>query len=217
MKMKKSILKLITVVIVMVAFSLTTVAQSFEGVIEFKKSSTIDTTSYVYTVKNNMVRIDEIGSKSRKVEGSFLVDLDAKTMKFLNHDRKLYGDQNTPAAPVIKGTCTVKKGQNVKNLQGYKCVEYIVTNNEEATQITYYVADGKFSFFEKLLRQLNRKEKSAIYFLQIADIKNMFPMLSYQTDLAGKETSRLEVTKITKKEVDPAVFEIPKGYNKFEK
>lgn len=214
---KKSILNLITVLVTVIAFSFTGIAQSFEGIIEFKKSSTIDTTSYVYTVKNNMVRIDEIGSKSRKVEGSFLVDLDAKTMKFLNHDRKLYGDQNTPAAPVIKGTCTVKKGQNVKNLQGFKCVEYIVTNNEEATQITYYVADGKFSFFEKLLRQLNRKEKSAIYFLQIAEIKNMFPMLSMQTDLAGKETSRLEVTKITKKEVDPAVFEIPKGYNKFEK
>ena len=159
-------LKVITAVVAMIAFSFTAIAQSFEGVIEFKKSTTIDTTSYVYTVKNNMVRIDEIGSKSRKVEGSFLVDLDAKTMKFLNHDRKLYGDQNTPASPVIKGTCTVKKGQNVKNLQGFKCVEYIVTNNEEATQITYYIADGKFSFFEKLLRQLNRKEKSAIYFLQ---------------------------------------------------
>ncbi len=215
--MKKSILKLITVVVVMVVFSFTAVAQSFEGMIEFKKSSSTDTTSYVYTVKGNQVRIDEIGSKSHKVEGSFLVDLDAKTMKFINHERKLYGDQNTPSAPVIQGTCSVKKGQNVKNLQGYKCVEYIVTNNTEGTIVSYYVADGKFSFFEKLLRQLNRKEKSAIYFLQISDIKNMFPMLSMQTDLSGKEISKLEVTKITKKEVDPSLFEIPKGYNKFEK
>ena len=201
----------------MITFSFASVAQSFEGTIEFKKSSTTDTTNYVYTIKGNMVRIDEIGTKSRKVEGSFLVDLDAKTMKFLNHERKLYGDQNTASAPVIKGTCSVKKGQNVKNLQGYKCVEYIVTNNEENTQITYYIADGKFSFFEKLLRQLNRKEKSAIYFLQISDVKNMFPMLSIQTDLSGKEVGKLEVTKITKKEVDPSLFEIPKGYNKFEK
>ena len=201
----------------MITFSFVSVAQSFEGTIEFKKSTTIDTTNYVYTVKGNLVRIDEIGAKSRKVEGSFLVDLDAKTMKFLNHERKLYGDQNTASAPAIKGNCTVKKGQNVKNLQGYKCVEYIVTNNEENTQITYYIADGKFSFFEKLLRQLNRKEKSAIYFLQISDVKNMFPMLSIQTDLSGKEVGKLEVTKITKKEVDPSLFEIPKGYNKFEK
>jgi hypothetical protein len=215
--MKKSILKLTTVIVILFAFTQTINAQSFEGVIEFKKSSSSDTSSYVYTVKGNQVRIDEIGSKSRKVEGSFLVDMDAKTMKFINHDRKLYGDQNTPAANVIKGNCVVKKGQNVKNLQGFKCAEYIVTNNEENTQVTYYIADGKFTFFEKLLRQLNRKEKSAIYFLQIADIKSMFPMLSFQTDLTGKEMSRLEVTRIIKKEVDPSMFEIPKGYNKFEK
>ena len=216
--MKKSILKLVTIVAVIIAFASSAVAQSFEGVIEFKKASTIDTTSYIYYVKGNMVRIDEIGSKSHKVEGSFIVDLDAKTMKFLNHDRKLYGDQPTPAAPVIKGNCTVKKGQNVKNLQGYKCIEYIVTNNDENTQITYYIADGKFSFFDKLLRQLNRKEKSSSYYLQIQDIKNMFPMLSVQTDIStGKETMKLEVSKITKKEVDASMFEIPKGYNKFEK
>ena len=215
--MKKSILKLTTVIVILFAFTYTINAQSFEGVIEFKKSSSSDTSNYVYTVKGNQVRIDEIGSKSRKVEGSFLVDMDAKTMKFINHDRKLYGDQNIPAANVIKGNCVVKKGQNIKNLQGFKCVEYIVTNTEENTQVTYYIADGKFTFFEKLLRQLNRKEKSAIYFLQIADIKNMFPMLSFQTDLTGKEISRLEVTRIIKKEVDPSMFEIPKGYNKFEK
>jgi hypothetical protein len=215
--MKKSILKLVTVVIVMVAFSCSAFAQ-FEGVIEFKKASSTDTTNYIYYVKGNMVRIDEIGAKSHKVEGSFIVDLDAKTMKSLNHERKLYMDQPTPAAPTIKGTCTVKKGQNVKNLQGYKCVEYIVTNNDENTQISYYIADGKFSFFEKLLRQLNRKDKSSTYYLQITDAKNMFPMLSVQTDIStGKETTKLEVTKITKKDVDPTMFEIPKGYNKFEK
>ena len=42
-------------------------------------------------------------------------------------------------------------------------------------------------------------------------------MLSVQTDLTGKETGRLEVTKITKKVVDPTMFDVPKGYNKFEK
>lgn len=215
--MKKSALKILTVAVVLIAFSLSASAQAFEGTIEFKKITASDTVNYVYTVKGNMVRIDEIGSKSHKVEGTFLIDMDAKTMKSLNHERKLYMDQPTPAAPVIKGTCTVKKGQNVKNIQGYKCVEYIVTNNEENTQITYWLADGKFTFFEKLLRQLNRKDKSSVYFLQIPDIKNMFPMLSVQSDINGKVNTTLEVTKITKKEIDPSIFEMPKGYNKFEK
>ena len=215
--MKKSILKFVNVVVVITAFSFGAVAQTFEGVIEFKKATTTDTTNYIYYVKGNQVRIDEIGSKSHKVEGTFIVDMDAKTMTSLNHERKLYMDQATPAAPVIKGTCEVKKGQNVKNLQGFKSVEYVVTNNEENTKITYWIADGKFAFFDKLLHQLNRKDKSSTYYLQIQDVKNMFPMLSIQTDLNGKEQVKLEVTKITKKEIDPSMFLIPKGYNKFEK
>lgn len=215
--MKKTILKIVSVLVVMFTFSLSLVAQSFEGMIEFKKASATDTTNYIYYVKGDKVRIDEIGSKSHKVEGTFLVDVAAKTMNFLNHDRKLYGDQPTPAAPVITGTCQVKKGQEVKTLQNFKCTQYTVTNNEEGVIINYWLADGKFTFFEKLLRQMNRKDKSAVYFLQIPDIKNSFPMLSVQTDLSGKETGRLEVTKITKKEILPSQFEIPKGYNKFEK
>ena len=215
--MKKSIIKIAAVVVLITGLSFSAFSQSFEGVIEFKKASAIDTTTYVYYVKGNNVKLDEIGAKSHRVEGTFLIDLDAKTMKSLNHERKLYMDQATPATPAMKGTCTVKKGTNVKNLQGYKCAEYIVTNTEENTVIIYYLADGKFAFFDKLLRQLNRKEKSSIYFLQIPDVKNMFPMLSITTDLKGKETGRLEVTKITNKVQDPAVFEIPKGYNKFEK
>lgn len=215
--MKKSLLKIASVLTIMVACAFSAKAQSFEGVIEFKKQTQTDTTNYVYYVKDNRVKIDEIGSKSHKVEGTFLVDMDEKTMISLNHERKLYMNNNNPAAPTLKGSCVVKKGQNVKNLQGYKCVEYTVTNQDEGTIITYWLADGKFTFFEKMLRQLNRKDKSSVYFLQIQDVKNMFPMLSVQTDLAGKEQTKLEVTKITKKVLDDATFEIPKGYNKFEK
>ena len=215
--MKKSKLNSFLVAFLMITIVGSAFAQSFEGTIEFKKQTTIDTTNYVYYVSDNQVRIDEIGSKSHKVEGSFLVNMDDKTLTLLNHDRKIYMDQTTPAAPVIKGNTQVKKGQNVKNIQGYKCVEYIVTNNEEGTQITYWLAEGKFAFFDKLLRQMNRKDKSSIYYLQIPDAKNMFPMLSVQTALNGKEQVKLEVTKITKKEIDPSMFTIPKGYNKFEK
>lgn len=215
--MKTSTLRSLLFLSVMVTFTFSTYAQSFEGIIEFKKQTSNDTTNYVYYVKGNQVRIDEIGSRTHKVDGSFLVNMDDKTLTLLNHERKIYMDQATPPTPVIKGSTQAKKGTNVKNIQGYKCAEYIVTNTEEKTQITYWLAEGKFSFFEKLLRQMNRKDKSSIYFLQIPDTKNMFPMLSIQADLNGKEQVKLEVTKITKKDIDPTMFTVPKGYNKFEK
>lgn len=215
--MKKSIHQFISVIILVIAGVSVTFAQSFEGTIEFKRVTDADTSNYIYYVKDAHVRIDEIGGKSHKPEGSYLIDMDDKTITALNHERKLYMDQPTPPAPITKGTFSVKKGQTPKNLQGYKCTEYTITNTEENTQITYWLADGKFSFFEKLLRQLNRKDKSSIYFLQLPDIKNTFPMLSVQQGLDGKDVVKLEVTKITKKEVDPALFELPKGYSKFEK
>ena len=213
--MKKYILQFISIVVLGIAFTPIVNAQSFEGTIEFKKETPMDTTNYVYYIKGYLVRIDEIGSKSHKSEGTFLIDMDQKTMKSLNHERKLYMDQPTPPAPTLKGKCNVTKGET-KDLQGYKCVGYIVTNTEENTKISYWLADGKFSFFEKLLRQLNRKDKSSVYFLQIPSIKNAFPMLSIQQSLDGKDQMRLEVTKITKKEIDPSMFELPRDYNKFE-
>ncbi|MEO6903720.1 MAG: DUF4412 domain-containing protein [Bacteroidia bacterium] len=212
--MKKNIQ---TAIFLMIVLCSSMHAQSFEGTIEIKKSTPIDTSIYVYYVSNNHVRIDEIGNRSNKVEGSFIMDLDAKTIKTLNHSRKLYMDQPSPAVTEIKGKCEVKKMRSIKNIQGYKCAEYIVTNPEENTMISYWIADGKFSFFEKMLRQLNRKDKSSIYYLQIENIKNMSPMLSTQKTLDGKNEVVLEVTKIVEKKIVPSMFEIPKGYNKFDK
>ena len=61
-------------------------AQSFEGTIAFKKQTPTDTVSYMYYVKGDKVRLDEIGSKSKKVEGSFLIDLKTNSMVSLSHD-----------------------------------------------------------------------------------------------------------------------------------
>ena len=130
------------------------VAQNFEGVIEFKKMTENDTTSYVYYVKGNNVRIDEIGSRSKKVEGSFLIDTKAGKMKFLSHERKTWGEHTSGSAPVTAGKPTVTKTTNTKVLHGYKCVEYVVKNPEENTSISYWMSAGKFSFFKPMLKLL---------------------------------------------------------------
>lgn len=215
--MKKSTIKLLAAFVLTIAFSAVLSAQPFQGAIEFLKKSTIGSTNYIYFVKENKVRIDELGDVSRNVAGTFLVDMGEQTTKSLSHERKLWMDKTSPKPPVITGKCEVKKGTNSKTLQGYKCEEYIVTNTEEGKKITYYLAQDNFDFFQPMLNLLSRGDKESIYFLQIPDVKGMFPMLSITSDLQGKETGRLEVTKIEKKEIDKSKFEIPKEYHKFEK
>src|SRR3989344_27082 len=78
-------------------------AQSFEGVIEFKKQTTTDTVNYIYHVKGDKVRLDEIGNKSKKVEGSFIIDLKTNSMVSLSHERKLYIEQASGTPAVING------------------------------------------------------------------------------------------------------------------
>ncbi|MFI5164148.1 MAG: DUF4412 domain-containing protein, partial [Bacteroidia bacterium] len=191
---------------------------SFEGVIEFKKQTTTDTVNYIYYIKGDKVRLDEIGSKSKKAEGSFIIDLKTNQILSLSHDRKLYIEQGSGNPAVMTGKADVKKTGNTKTLQGMKCTEYVVRNDDEKVQVTYWMAGTNFDFFFKLLKVLNRKDKSSVYVQQITGAEGSFPFLSSQLNLeTNKEEVKMEVTKVEKKTVDASKFEVPKDYQKFQK
>jgi hypothetical protein len=198
--------------------SIVSVAQSYEGSIEFRMETSKDTTTNIYYVKGNDVKLDQIGRKSGKVEGSFVFNLSAKEIKFVNPVRKVWGDHKSEMAPVIKGTCVSSKGTNTKMIQGQKCTEYIVKNTEENTIITYWIVVGKYDFFAPLVKLWNRKDKQSIYFNQIKDLpKGSMPMLSEEKSISdGKLISRLEVSKMSKGAIDASKLAIPADFKKFE-
>lgn len=215
--MKKLFLALSVPMII--GISLRTVsAQSFEGVIEFRKQTPTDTVNYIYYIKGDKIRLDEIGTKSKKVEGSFIIDLKTNTVLSLSHERRLYIEQARTTPPVLTGKPEVKKTENVKTILGMKCSEYVVKNPDEKVQVTYWMADGGFDFFFKLLKVLNRKDKSSVYVQQLTGVEGMFPFLSTQVNLeTNKEEVKMQVVKMDKKTVDANMFEVPKEYQKFQK
>lgn len=210
--MKKIILS-----IALFAFTTAAFAQ-FEGTIEFRMETKKDTTTNHYYVKGNNVKLDQIGKKSGKVEGSFVFDLAGKSIKFVNPARKVWGDHKSETPPSINGTCEVSKVKTTKMVAGKMCTEYTVKNTAENTVITYWIATEKYDFFVPLVKLWNRKDKQSIYFNQIKDLpKGAMPMLSVETSLDGKTTlSKLEVIKIEKKSIDAASVAIPSDYKKFE-
>ena len=64
----------ITLLAVSLTLSVMAVAQSYEGSVEFKMETNKDTTTNIYYVKGNTVKLDQLGRKSGKVEGSFVFD-----------------------------------------------------------------------------------------------------------------------------------------------
>lgn len=189
-------------------------AQSFEGLIEFRKITPFDTTNYKYFVKGNNVRIEEVGSRG-KVTGVMLVDLGSKKVTALNMDRKLFMDvENKPAA--VTGKPEINKKGGSKKVAGIDCKVWTVKNPSENTEITYSVAPGKYDFFVPLLKTLNRKDKSASYFLQIPDNGSVFPAEAIEK--SGNEVKMSLVTsKIEKKPVDATLFQVPKDFQKYQK
>ena len=200
------------------SLSVMAVAQSYEGSIEFKMETSKDTTTNIYYVKGNDVKLDQIGRKSGKVEGSFIFNLSSNEIKYVNPVRKVWGDHKSETAPVIKGNCISSKGTNTKMVQGQKCIEYIVKNTEENTIITYWIVSGKYDFFVPLVKIWNRKDKQSIYFNQIKDLpKGSMPLLSEEKSISdGKLISKLEVSKMSKGNIDASKLAIPADYKKFE-
>ncbi|MDO9000374.1 DUF4412 domain-containing protein [Sediminibacterium sp.] len=193
-------------------------AQNFNGSIEFKYTTQKDTTTNIYLVKDKLIKLDQYGKKTNAIEGSFIFDLNASTIKFVNPKRKVWGEHSSETPPIIKGVCTVTKGAKTKSIQGLKCVEYTVSNTDENTTITYWVAENKFSFFVPVIKLWNRKDKQSIYFNQIADLApGSMPLLSEEKQINdNKLITRLEVVKIGHKAPDDASLAVPPNYNKFD-
>ncbi len=208
----------IKLLVASLTLSVMAVAQSYEGSIEFKMETAKDTTTNIYYVKGNTVKLDQIGRKSGKVEGSFIFDISTNEIKYVNPVRKMWGEHKSETAPIIKGTCVSSKGTNTKMVQGQKCTEYIVKNTEENTVITYWMVSGKYDFFAPMVKAWNRKDKQSVYFNQIKDLpKGSMPLLSEEKSISdGKTISKLEVSKMTKGGIDASKLSIPADYKKYE-
>lgn len=190
-------------------------AQAFEGIIEFTKTTGPVITNYKYYVKGDHIRIEEISARG-DVQGIMLVDTRDRTVIALSPDRKLYMDVPNMRLPKEVET-EVKKTGEMKDMAGYKCEKWVVKSVKEDRVLTYWVAADEFTFFVPLLETLNRKDEQAVFFLDIPDAKGVFPMLGLEQKLDGAEVTKLQVTKVTKGVQKPALFEVPAGYNKFER
>lgn len=190
-------------------------AQAFEGVVEFTKTTGPVVTGYKYFVKGDFIRIEEVSSRG-EVQGIMLVDTRDKTVTAISPERKLYMDvPNTRLPKEVQ--VQVQKTPDTRDFAGYKCEKWVVKNPKDDRQITYWVAADEFNFFRPLLETLNRKDETALYFLEIKDASGVFPMLGIEQKMDGAEVSRLEVSKVTKSAQKSSLFEIPAGYNKFER
>jgi len=197
-------------------FILSTYSQSFQGVIDFRKSNLQEKVYYSYSVKGNKVRIDEKSPDGVTIIATLLVDLSSKEILALSHDRKLYMTREAKTTERVNGSPKIIRSGNHRFIGDNDCEQWRVKNESDNTETSYWVTKGNYDFFLPLLGVLGRKDLFATYYLAIPGREGFFPIDAVERDLQRNEKGRLEVLKISNKTLDDNLFTVPKNYMQVE-
>lgn len=187
----------------------------FEGAITMHTTSGSATSDMVVEVKKDRLRFDTKSPQGDVVHGVFDPATNKITVYLDSAKSYMDLDFTTPAAQTNTNpdTSAVVKSGKHETVAGYDCEDWTV-NDPSGKKSEVCIAQG-LAFFDlsslkggggassPLARQF-REEKS-------------FPLRSIELDAAGKELSRMEVTKIEPKSIDDADFQPPVGYTKVER
>ena len=201
----------------LVFFSLTAGAQGFEGSIYFTKSNMLDVTQYAYHVKGNMVRIDEMVEGSDELVAALLVDLTSDEMIALSHERKLYMKRPARSEDVSVAGAEIINGSLKRSIHGQNCSQIRVKNKDADREVMYWVTEGEYDFFPKLLSILKRKDNFSTYYMSMEGLGNKLPLMAEENTLLRERKGFLQVDKFEEKTLDDSLFKIPEGFEKVER
>ena len=192
----------------------------FEGTIQ-STNRTVDDggSSQVYQqtihVKKSMVRVEvppiagmpastAIYRRDRKI--TWMLDAASRTyfeIHVQDEGPKKSGEVEKREVP------TVQRTKKTKKLLGYVCEQVIVIRNDVRTEV--WGAHGLEDLAAVLVDALEGEQSAAPD--DVIAALGLFPLQS-TTTYEGHTLDAQEVTKIERKTLDPALFEIPAGYTK---
>jgi hypothetical protein len=208
--------KLLAVCLLTVS-SLSTFAQEFEGSVYFTRSNMMEVTKYAYHVKDNMVRIDEIVDGSDELVATLLVNLETEDMIALSHERNLYMERPHKSNELKAEGVVIKQGELKRSIHQMNCSQYRVRNKEQNRELMFWVTEGEYSFFPRLLKVLKRKDPFATYYMAMDNLENKLPLMAEEFTLLREKKGFMQVDKLERKELPNSMFEIPEGYEKVER
>jgi hypothetical protein len=189
-------------------------ANEFEGNLIITEETFYDTTYYYFSVRNNLVRMDQKNSQKQIIQ-SLIIDLDQEKITALSPNHKLYTNIQTNNKSFFnKNEIVVMPTHNFKIINGYKCYLWRVRNEPMNSEVSYWIYDSGYSFFDKTIALLSGTEDYSNLFKAYIQINNTcgLPILSVERTLLREEKSKITVTNFTGRKVNPKLFEIPEGY-----
>lgn len=187
--------------------------EGFEGNITFVKQTFYDTTFYVFSVKNKLVRIDEENSHKQIIQ-SLVINTATKSITALSPSQKMYTTIFKNHV-IIPCNDKVIKTNNYKLIEGYKCYQWRIKNNSENSEISMWVCALDFHFFNDVVSLLTQTDDYSGYckfFYALPLIPGYFPILVEERTFLRESKMNIAVHDISHREISEKVFEIPGEY-----
>ena len=193
-----------------------TYASDFEGNFTFVKETLYDTSYFTFSVKANLVRIDERDSRQQILQ-TLIVNTTTKSITALSPALKLYTtiEQRIHGVNERKQDFVCVKTNNYKFINGYKCYQWRMRNQSLNCEVSYWVFDGNLNSLNEVYQLLGRTEdysKYSLYFDQIPQTIGYCPMMMIERTLLRDEKLKVSLQHIETKKINDQVFNIPKDY-----
>jgi hypothetical protein len=192
-------------------------ATDFEGALTFIKRTNSDTVNYTFSVRNKKVRIDEKNNRQQIIQ-SVLIDIPNKTVTALSPTMKLYTTvllQNQKTSSIADKDTEIIKTHKFKIIDGHKCYQWRLRNHEMNSDITYWVSECNFNFFNDIVSILSRTSDYSRFcnlFDLLPDANGFFPIVTVERSLLRDQKMQVELTRINKTKPNEKIFKIPTDY-----
>lgn len=185
----------------------------FEGAVTMHTTAGGASTDLIVKAKGDKLRFDMKSPQGEPMHGVY--DPKANKVVLYSDATKTYMDWNSSAPSASPntdpGTSGVTKTGNHETIAGVDCEDWTV-KDPTGKHTELCIAEGIAYFDPASLRPGSSGATSPLA-KEFRD-KKSFPLRSVEFDAAGKELSRMEVTKIEKQTVDDATFAVPPGFTK---
>ena len=195
-------------------------ARQFEGVIEMqmKDANQDSPTPMKYMVKGDLVRME---MQSPRGEMAMIMNLKERKTIMLMPQMNSYMERTMDSAvqrPADAKKSELTKTGKTEKILGYDCEQYIIKGEKRETEI--WAAKGLGTCTRHPMgggrgRMGGGGQMPEGWEDEIRS-KGFFPLRTMTKNAEGKEESRMEVTKIEKKDLDASLFKAPEGWQKMD-
>ncbi len=216
--MKKSV----GLVLATLLFASSSFAQTFEGIIDIQiKGPNMESPNPMkYMVKGDFVRTE---SQTPRGEFAMIMNMKERKMIMLMPQMQSYMERTIDSVaqpPAGNKKPEFSKTGKSEKILGYDCDQYVV--KEEGRETEVWAAKGLGTFMRPGMGgpmgggRGGRGGQMPSAWEEEIRAKGFFPLRTLTKNSEGKEESRMEVTKIEKKQLDDSLFKAPEGWQKMD-